>query len=167
MKINKFFLSLFLLMSISLFAQSSAMQLRVSENFTDADNFKLNIEMDLGKALQSGFLLQLPTVFKATPTAVFNMDRELWLKQINSIPEKPGIVHWIRYGDGLLFLFAEGTLGAGSKLQIRLQAFSALQDRNDARIVVYEIQEQNARQYSVGSQLNQAVLFQNENNEIR
>jgi len=167
MKINIFFLSLFLLISISLFAQSSVMQLRVSENFTDADNFKLNIEIDLSKDLQSGFLIQLPTVLNAAPAAVFILDKELWLKQANNIPGKPGVVHWTPYEDGLLFLFAEGTLGTGSKLKIRLQAFSALQDKNNARIVVYEIQEQNKRQYSVGSQLNQAVLFQNENNEIR
>jgi len=164
MKLSKYFLLFSLFTAIAAFAQ---VQMSVQENFSDGQNFELNMNLEFSEAPAVGFFIQLPADVKATPSRIQMGEQEFWLKNEKTIPVQSNVVHWNLEGDQLLFLFQRGIIVNGNRLNITFHSFVQSAQRNNVNLSVHTIQQQSGQEFTAGAELNTAQLFQTENNEIR
>jgi len=167
MKLNKSFLLIFQLFIVAAFAQQASLQMVANEEFTDRDNFILNLEFDVSSSVQSGFVLKFPENIKITPAAVFLTDEALWLKKSDKVPELPGTVHWNDGPDGIYFIFPAGYITGLGKLRIQLNSFSPMREKVSSVLTLHSLSQAGTQNSQAGLELSRVVLFQDDNTEIR
>ncbi len=158
MKLNKGLLLIGLLLSMTLQAQNASQPLKISNTFSDVHNFNMKVIYELSSPLQTGFYLYLPAGIKATPKKVSLADKEFWLKESDSVPQKQDIIHWSRQDNSILILVADGTQFSG-RLQIQLQAFMPGTALDTGRIEIRKTQQTSGQEYNPGTVIGSAQLF--------
>lgn len=85
---------------------------------TEVD-WNVQLTIDLPVSRLDGVAILFPEKFAMVPVAVQLNDRNLYLQNLLSVPEPPGVVAWQRVPEGLMMLFSPDISATGARLLIK------------------------------------------------
>jgi hypothetical protein len=112
-----------ILLLVGLFAQivygqTENLQIRTESEAGNTINWQTTVTVTVPSGIRNSFLLELPAGLLMIPVSVTQNDRSLWLQNSGQPAAIDSAVSWQTTDQGLVFLFRDGQLNNGERLQI-------------------------------------------------
>lgn len=119
MKLMRFSLFFILISTFGLLAQSSDIQVKVNPISDSRVDWEIELSVILPISPSQGFVLEIPEEIVPIPVRVRINEKELWLRNIGSVPARDSVVAWQTVDTGVMFLFKNRLLKSGDRLVIK------------------------------------------------
>jgi len=143
MKIVRFSLFIVLIFILELFAQSNDIQVKIRSIPGSEVDWEFELSVVLPVSPSQGFILEIPEEIVPIPVAVRANEKDLWLQNISSIPERDSVIAWQTVNNGIMFLFRDKLLQAGDRLVIKFMATVLKTPEGNKKITMKEIVSRN------------------------
>jgi len=100
------------------YSQSENLQINTEPAGENGVNWNTTVTITVPAAVQDGFLLELPSGLMMIPVSVTQNSRSLWLQNTDRPAAIDSVASWQTTARGPAFLFRDGQLRSGDRLQI-------------------------------------------------
>lgn len=101
-----------------LLAQSDVLKVNAQPIPDSKSDLELVFDLNLPSAPSNGLVIELPEEVMAIPVSVQINGKQMWLQNLTSVPKRDSVIAWQIIPKGLMLLFKEGLVGAGTNLRV-------------------------------------------------